>query len=152
MVRQNGFVVNKYFREFIVAVPKLTKQYAVMLINIITNLPTVMANGNNQTKQELQLSSNDQLSTLEIAGIVIGIIVGIGSLAVAIYMCRKQTNPEPNPEQDRMMATNDRPRENIHMHDNIGGNVKTNFANAKFSDGGTFNLGDNYPQHEPIRE
>lgn len=92
MVRQNGLVVNKYFREFIVAVSKITKQYAVMLINIITNLSTVMANSNNQTKQELQLSSNNQLSTLEIAGIVIGIIVGIISLFLTYYIYRRQRN------------------------------------------------------------
>ena len=152
MVRQNGLVVNKYFREFIVAVSKLTKQYAVMLINIITNLPTVMANGNNQTEQELQSSSNNQLSTLEIVGIVIGIIVGIVGLIVTIYMCRKQINTESDLEKDQTIAANDRPRENIHIHDNIGGDVKTNFANAKFGDGGTFNLGDNYTQHEQIRE
>ena len=151
MVRQNGLVVNKYFREFIVAVSKLTKQYAVMLINIITNLPTVMANSNNQTQQELQLSSNNQLSNLEIVGIVIGIIVGIVGLIVTIYMCRKQINTESDLEKDQTIAANDRPRENIHIHDNIG-NVKNNLAHAKFGDGGTFNLGDNYTQHEQIRE
>ena len=108
-----------------------------------------MANGNNQTEQELQSSSNNQLSTLEIVGIVIGIIVGIVGLIVTIYMCRRQRNTE----QD---AANDRPRENIHIHDNIGGNVKTNIANPKFGDGGTYNFGDNHnqavTQHEQIRE
>ena len=142
-------MVNKYFREFIVAVSKLTKQYAVMLINIITNLPTVMANSNNQTKQELQLSSNDQLSTLQIAGIVIGIVVGIGSFAVAIYMCWRQRNTESKPQQDQMSTTNDGPRQNIQKRDNIGSANFTgayiggdNFAGANISGG--VNIGDTY--------
>ena len=116
MVRQNGLVVNKYFREFIVAVSKLTKQYAVMLINIITNLPTVMANSNNPTKQ---------LSTLEIVSIVVGIIVGIGGLIVAIYMCRSQPNPGSSPEHGRMIGG-----------DNVGGD---NYSGANFS--GDANIG-----------
>ena len=120
-----------------------------MLINIITNLPTVEANSNNKTKQELQLSSNNQLSTLQIAGIVIGIVVGIGSFAVAIYMCWRQRNTESNPQQDRMSTTNDGPRQNIQKRDNIGSPNFTgayiggdNFAGANISGG--VNIGDTY--------
>ena len=78
-----------------------------------------MANSNNQTKQELQLSSNKQLSTLEIVSIVVGIIVGIGGLIVAIYKCRSEPNPGSSPEQGRMMGG-----------DNVGGD---NYSGANFS-------------------
>ena len=80
-----------------------------------------MANSNNQTKQELQLSSKNQLSTLEIVGIVIGIIVGIVGLTVAIYQCRNQHNPGSSPEQGRMIGG-----------DNVGGD---NYSGANFSGG-----------------